>query len=186
MVPLSDIMTTELVTVSPDLTLQEVARVFAESGISGVPVVSGQELVGVISTTDLVEFDATHLGSGRKRDDDSEWREIETLPALDASDESGPGLYFTEMWDDEGADALSRIETDSPEWNRMAEATVASVMTTSVVALRPEASVQEAARLMLAAGVHRILAVTEEGDLVGLVSSSDIVRAVAERGLAGA
>ena len=46
MVPLSEIMATELVTVSPDLTLQDVARVFAEAGISGAPVVSGRELVG--------------------------------------------------------------------------------------------------------------------------------------------
>lgn len=182
MVPLSDIMTTELVTVSPDLTLQEVARVFSESGISGVPVVAGQELVGVISSTDLVEFDATDPGSGRKRDDDSEWREVETLGVLEDGE---PSLYFTEMWEDAGADALSRIEDDSPEWNRMAEATVGSVMTTAVVSLRPQAAVQEAARIMLAAGVHRILVVSEGGELVGLVSSSDIVRAVAERGLAG-
>jgi CBS domain-containing protein len=33
------------------------------------------------------------------------------------------------------------------------------------------------------AGVHRILVVDAAGELVGLVSSSDIVRAVAERGL---
>jgi CBS domain-containing protein len=186
MVPLSEIMATELVTVSPQLSLQEVARVFAESSISGVPVVSGQELVGVISTTDLVEFDATNAGSSKQRDDDTEWREIETLPALDASPDREPGLYFTEMWDDEGADVLSRIETDSPEWNRMAEVTVGSVMTTSVVSLRPDAVVQEAARIMVMAGVHRILVVDEAGELVGLVSASDIVRAVAERGLAGA
>jgi CBS domain-containing protein len=65
----------------------------------------------------------------------------------------------------------------------MAETTVGSVMTTAVVSLPPGAAVQEAARLMLPAGVHRLLVVDDEGELVGLVSSSDIVRAVAERGL---
>jgi CBS domain-containing protein len=37
---------------------------------------------------------------------------------------------------------------------------------------------------MLLAAVHRILVVDDGGELVGLVSSSDMVRAVSERGLA--
>ena len=183
MVPLSEIMTTELVTVSPDLSLQEVARVFAGARISGAPVVAGRELVGVVSMTDLVEFETTNPGTPRQREERSEWGEIQTRPLLDGSDESEPGLYFTEMWDDSGADVLERFESDSPEWNRMAETTVGSVMTTSVVSLPPGAAVQEAARIMMPAGVHRILVVDPGGELVGLVSSSDIVRAVGERGL---
>ena len=183
MVPLSEIMTTELVTVSPDLTLQEVARVFAASGITGAPVVSGKELVGVISSTDLVEFETTNPGTPRQREERSEWGEIETRPRIDGSDERELGLYFTEMWDDSGADVLERFQSDSPEWNRMAETTVGSVMTNAVVSLPPGAAVQEAARIMVPAGVHRILVVDTGGELVGLVSSSDIVRAVAERGL---
>jgi CBS domain-containing protein len=186
MVPLSEIMTTELVTVSPQLSLQEVARVFAEASISGAPVVSGRELVGVISSTDIVEFETTNPGSPRQRDAGSEWGEIETRPASDGSDEAEPAVYFTEMWEDAGAEVLTRFEADSPEWNRMAEATVGSVMTTSVVSLPPDAEVREAARIMVMAGVHRILVVDDAGDLVGLVSASDIVRAVAERGLVGA
>ncbi len=186
MVPLSEIMTTELVTVSPDLSLQELARVFAAAGITGAPVVSGRELVGVISTTDLVEFETTNPGSPRQRDERVEWGEIDTPPLLDGSEEGEPGLYFTEMWDDAGADVLARFESDSPEWNRMAEATVGSVMTTSVVSLAPGSAVREAAQLMVATGVHRILVVDEGGELVGLVSSSDLVRAVSERGLAEA
>ena len=183
MVPLSEIMTMELITVSPDLTLQEVARVFADAGISGAPVVSGRELVGVISMTDLVEFETSNPGAPRQRDGGADWGEIETVPTLDDSEDSEPSVYFTEMWEDAGADVLERFENDSPEWNRMAEATVGSVMTTTVVSLPPGASVREAARIMLLAGVHRILVVDDAGDLVGLVSSSDIVRAVAERGL---
>jgi IMP dehydrogenase len=57
-------------------------------------------------------------------------------------------------------------------------------MTTSVVSLAPGSAVREAAQLMVATGVHRILVVDEGGELVGLVSSSDLVRAVSERGLA--
>lgn len=184
MVPLSEIMTTELVTVSPDLTLLEVAEVLTGNGISGAPVVSGRELVGVISTTDVVEFDATTPSVEPVREDQVAWGEIRSVQAVDGGEESEPGLYFTEMWDDSDADVLETFRSDTPEWNRLAEATVGSAMTTSVVSLPPGAAVQDAARIMLAAGIHRILVVDEDGDLVGLVSSSDIVRAVAERGLA--
>lgn len=183
MLSLREIMTTDLVTVSPNLSLQELAQLFAERRISGVPVVSGRELVGVISTTDLVDFESTTPGSPRQRPDRVDWGEIETAPALDGADGDDPPVYFTEYWEDAGADVLERFESDGPEWNRMAEATVESVMTTSVVSLPPDASVQEAARLMLAAGVHRILILDETGELLGLVSSSDVVRAVAEKGL---
>jgi len=184
MVPLSEIMTTELVTVSPDLSLQELAEILAAQGISGAPVVSGRELVGVISTSDVVEFDATTPGVEPVREDQVAWGEIRSVQAIGGREESQPGLYFTEMWDDVGADVRERFRSDTPEWNRMAEATVGSAMTTSVVSLPPRAAVQEAARIMLAAGIHRILVMDEGGVLVGLVSSSDIVEAVAERGLA--
>lgn len=183
MVSLREIMTEELVTVSPDLSLQELAQILAGHGISGVPVVSGRTLVGVISTTDLVDFESSTPGSPRQRDGHTDWGEIETRGALAESDDGGPGVYFTEYWEDAGADVLERFRSDSPEWNRMAESAVGNVMTDSVVSLPPEADVQEAARIMVASGVHRILVVEESGNLVGIVTSSDIVRAVAERGL---
>ncbi len=50
-----DVMTTNVITVGPDKTVQEVAVLLAERGISGVPVVdaSGQ-LVGIVSEGDLL------------------------------------------------------------------------------------------------------------------------------------
>lgn len=43
---------------------------------------------------------------------------------------------------------------------------------------------REAAKLMLKAGVHRIL-VLEDGRLVGLASTTDVMKAVAQHGLGG-
>ena len=47
-----DIMTTDVITVEPGTTLKEVATRLIERGISGVPVVEGDEVVGVISEAD--------------------------------------------------------------------------------------------------------------------------------------
>ena len=49
-----DIMTTDVITVEPGTTLKEVATRLIERGISGLPVVEGDEVVGVISEADLL------------------------------------------------------------------------------------------------------------------------------------
>jgi CBS domain-containing protein len=74
--------------------------------------------------------------------------------------------------------------TEGPEWNVMDEHTVADVMTRRVISLGRDATVREAARLMLEAGVHRIL-VLEDTRLVGLVTNTDILKAVSQYGIAG-
>ena len=56
--------------------------------------------------------------------------------------------------------------------------TVQEIMTPRAVTIGPEATVQEAARLMLYADVHRLY-VVEDDRLVGVVSTTDVVRMVA-------
>lgn len=49
-----DVMTTEVITVSPDTSVPELARLLAERGISGAPVVENGRLVGIVSEGDLL------------------------------------------------------------------------------------------------------------------------------------
>ena len=50
-----DIMTVDVITVSPDDTVEEVIRLLVEKKISGVPVVNeGMEVVGIVSEGDLL------------------------------------------------------------------------------------------------------------------------------------
>lgn len=83
-----------------------------------------------------------------------------------------------------GADVVARAEQpDESGWDVLEEHSVEEVMSRGAVALPPETAVEEAARRMTEADVHRIL-VVREGSLVGVVSSRDVVRALAEHGLA--
>ena len=66
-------------------------------------------------------------------------------------------------------------DAELPETERHVE----DVMTAEVVTLGPDADHAEAARLMRTAGVKRIPVVDEKGDLLGIVSRSDILRAFA-------
>lgn len=50
-----DVMTTEVVTVPPSMTMQELARLLAERHISGVPVVDHMgRVVGIVSEADIL------------------------------------------------------------------------------------------------------------------------------------
>ena len=51
----ADVMTREVITVSADATLREVAEILTQAGISGAPVVDADgRLVGIISESDLL------------------------------------------------------------------------------------------------------------------------------------
>jgi CBS domain-containing protein len=67
-----DIMTTEVLTVAPTTSVQEVAKLLSERGISGVPVVnSDNQVVGILSEGDLLHRAET--GTERVRERQRSW-----------------------------------------------------------------------------------------------------------------
>ncbi|MBI5208370.1 MAG: CBS domain-containing protein [Elusimicrobia bacterium] len=57
-----DIMRRRVITAGPTMTLSELARLFIDRRISGVPVVSQGRLLGVVSQTDLVRQERERSG----------------------------------------------------------------------------------------------------------------------------
>jgi CBS domain-containing protein len=53
-----DIMTREVVSVPPDMSVKELVGVFRDKGVGGVPVVEGGKLVGMVTEGDLMAMDA--------------------------------------------------------------------------------------------------------------------------------
>jgi CBS domain-containing protein len=49
-----DLMTPSVFAVTPDTTIRQVVDLFAATGISGVPVIEGERLVGIVSEGDLL------------------------------------------------------------------------------------------------------------------------------------
>ena len=64
---LRDIMTREVVAVSPNASIREAMGLLSSLHISGVAVVAGTDIVGVVTSTDLMAF-AAEL-SDETRDD---------------------------------------------------------------------------------------------------------------------
>jgi len=60
-----DVMTTDVITVGPDTTVQDLATLLAERGISGAPVVDATgQLVGIVSEGDLLH--RAEIGAARR------------------------------------------------------------------------------------------------------------------------
>ena len=187
MLRIRDIMTREVMTLAPQMTLREAMENLTARNVSGAPVVSGQKVVGVISASDLLSFAAapprnaerwTEPAPAGEFDESAEWNE--TIERAEADDSHA---FFTDMWDDHTEGTTEVIESrgeSSPD--AMENCLVEDVMTKKIRWLSPDADVRSAAEMMREFGVHRVL-VLNRGHLVGLVSAMDIARAVAERQL---
>jgi CBS domain-containing protein len=181
MLRLRDIMTRQIMSVSPDLSIRDAMCLFSERHVSGAPVIATNRLVGVVTLTDLVELASGMPGVPTQRPE-REWEELEDSLAW-VDDEQAPIAFYTDMWDDSGGDVAKRMSaTDGQEWNALEEHTVGEAMNRHIVSLSPNTSVEEAAELMRRAGIHRVL-VIDNGALTGIVSTKDISDAVADHRL---
>lgn len=151
-----DVMRSEVQSVDPEMTLPELERAFMEKGMSGFPVVVGRdELVGIISRSDVVR----HLTVERSR--------AEMLS--DYYRDGGMGGIPAETLESIGQQVGARIE----------RVPVKEVMLRAVVTASPEEPLRDVANKLVEHQIHRV-PVVDEGRLIGIITSLDIVRVVAE------
>jgi CBS domain-containing protein len=147
-----DVMTTQVLTVRPDMTVHELAVFLTENQISGAPVIDGTgKLVGMATVTDIAEAYA----EGEER--------LEPVPP-----QSG-GRHRSESAEDlrglhlEGGGLL-----------------VEDVMTPAAFSVREDTPASQLARTMIAGRIHRLLVVRDH-EVVGIVTSLDLLSILSER-----
>jgi len=188
MLHLRDIMTTDIVTVSPDLPVREAIEILLRHHVSGAPVVAGGHVLGVITSYDLLGVPTSDHGSETLADPPDAWTERDAagVPAQWEIEVPLPGEFFRDPEVFGGAEVPAWVEgTDAPLDPEQEEVVVADVMSHAIHSLPPEASVAAAADCLRRLAVHRVL-VMECGRLLGIVSSMDIAIAVAEERLVDA
>ena len=145
----ADIVVRDLVTVSPDDSLEEALALLVENRVSALPVVTGnRRCVGVLSGTDL-------LNLTRELD--------EEIGAQLLVGESGRRSFIEQLAQDGLGTRL-----------------VKEVMTSDVVSVGRSTPVAQAAGVMVASRVHRLIVVDSHDKLVGIVSTMDLLAAFAE------
>lgn len=61
--PVSEVMTKDVITVSPETPIEEAARIMSDHKIGGLPVVEGERLAGIITETDVFAVLLEMLGA---------------------------------------------------------------------------------------------------------------------------
>ena len=144
-----DVMTTNVITVVPDTSVQALATLLSERGISGVPVVDKDgRLVGIVSEGDLLHRaeTGTERRTQRRR---SRW--LDTFAA-----------------DQEAARDYVKAHGRS----------VQEIMTREVISVSDTTELADIATLLETKRIRRV-PVVRDGKLVGIVSRANLVRALA-------
>jgi len=148
-----DLMTKEVITLSPDDSLHEAAKKLRENKISGAPVVDGERVVGILSEADLLKA---------LEEEAPEFKTLLPSP-LDLLE-----LPF-------------RIKLSLDEATKKAEMIaklrVRDVMSRNAITISPDADISEAARIMRERNINR-LPVVDNGKLVGIITRADLLRAL--------
>ena len=144
-----DLMSRNVVTLAPGMSLQAAAQVLEKDQIGGAPVVDSHgRCIGVLSTTDF-----THPAKKKNR--------AARIPP------AAPGCVCSE-W--------KVVEQD---WNLLPADSVGWRMTTDPVLVAPETPLGELAQKMVDAHIHRLIVVDGDRRPVGIVSSTDLLAALA-------
>jgi predicted transcriptional regulator len=175
MLRVKDIMTPNVVTLAPNQSLRQAIDTLVTCRIQGAPVVDEGRVVGVLSAPDLLEFESV-VGNEPEEED-----ETENVEEWSEGDEWS-SRYFTDLWTGRDEDVVERVATEGRAMGFLDSHTVADAMSRTVCSLPAEMEVSNAAQRLLEVGVQRAI-VTDESGFVGILSATDILRAVAEHRL---
>lgn len=145
-----DVMRTCLVTTGEDVRLSAATTLLRHHGISGVPVVSGTKLVGVLSEKDILRALAENAGLS----------------------------VASEVLDDVLETPAKNRTARRAKWKEVLDhMRVGEVMTSPAITVTQDANLDAALRWMLLRHVHR-LPVVDGPHLVGIITRGDVLSAM--------
>lgn len=151
--PAREIMTPDPVCATPNMPLRALAQLLDGGGVSGVPVVDHQRrVVGVVSRTDLLRA------------------------CLERAENYEPAFLFELLRDEEEREEAFDFDAEyaAPDLR------VEDFMTEDPITASPDAPLRELARCMAQEEVHRVVIVDDDGVALGIVTSMDVMRALAQ------
>ncbi len=155
MTKIKDMMTKDVITVSPDASIYDCAKLLGEKRISGVPVVDGGgEVVGILSEADIMK--------------------------LIESQDISINLILPSPLDVLELPVRMKLGLDElvKGVKKAASARVRDIMMEGVMTISPEEDISKAAKIMADKNVNRLPVMDEKGGLVGIVTRGDIIGAI--------
>jgi len=141
-----DIMTKEVITLTPEMGIVNAARVLMDNHINGAPVVNSEgKIIGILCRDDLI--------SQQKK-----------LPVPS---------FFVVL---DGIIPMSSPRHMEKELDKIAATNVEHAMTVKPITLTPETDIEEVAALMVDKKLHTLPVVDSKGELVGIVGKEDVLK----------
>jgi len=141
-----DIMTPNVITLTPDMGIVNAAKILMENHINGAPVLdSDGKLIGILCRDDLI----------------SQQKKL-PLPS-----------FFVVL---DGIIPMSSPRHMEKEIDKIAATNVEHAMTAKPVTVSPEADIDLVASLMVDKKIHTIPVVDSRGELVGIVGKEDVLK----------
>lgn len=190
-----DLMVRDIVLLSVDMSLREAAELLLHHQVGGAPVVDAEGVcVGVLSATDFLRLAHRRVEiskplapplpitcsfqSKRQRPDGKELT-LCTLPpgvcplqVKESSLEGEPSLVC-------GQPHCVLVDWQVVDVEKLPADAVRNFMTPDPVLVRPSTGIRTLARMMVDAHIHRLIVVDESRRPVGIVSSTDLLAALA-------
>lgn len=151
-----DLMTKNVITFSPDMTIKEAMEILVKNNIGGAPVVENGKLVGIITQRDILSY----LDMAYKRQG---WIFIPTpfdiieIPRVTAL----PYEKFTEIYESLGKEKIGDI------------------MQKKVYFVEPDDDIEDAIQLLGKGKINRLPVVDKDRKVVGIITRGDILRGLA-------
>ena len=151
-----DLMTETVVCVTPETPIKDLIKLLVRNHITGAPVVNKEgSLVGVVSKTDIVEYDEK---TSKKR---------------------GQTTHKSFYHDTNGK--LKKELNKLLKTKTFGKILVKDIMTTSVITAQADDTIDRLAKIMHDKKIHRVI-IQDQGQVVGVVSTLDILHAVSTMG----
>ena len=145
-----DIMTRAPKTVTPNVSVNELAKLLWENRLNGVPVVDTEgNLLGVVTESDLID----------------QTKKVHIPTVFNLLD----SMIF-----------LENPQKVDKELKKMAGTTVEDIYTKEVTCVKPDTPLDEIASIMSERKFHTIPVVADGDKLVGVIGKSDIIKTLAQ------
>lgn len=152
------VMTQQVVTLRPEMSLAEAAAILLDHQVSGAPVVNKQGVcVGVLTAADIVKSEHHRCENREKYSEAAFWSSQSLLPA---------DFYAERL-----SQFRSRLEP-------CAEHQVSRVMTRDLMTVSQRTALRHVIDCMVTAHVHRVFVLDSDDRLAGVITTMDVLAAL--------
>ncbi|MCE1252697.1 MAG: CBS domain-containing protein [Anaerolineae bacterium] len=198
---IEDVMTRGVITTLPQAAMPKAARVMMENKITALPVMERDQLVGILTSSDLFRFILGEIDTLNEQITVKNYmtrevvtlapqdslleahrlmgvKRIRTLPVID----NGKLIGIVTRTDLMGASPSRFVSRNHQDDSLLIEQEkIERIMSTRLITIKEDANITEAARLMLENKIHSLPVVDDKGEMIGVITEYDLFQMIVQK-----